>query len=70
MASALRPDDDIYEREPSPPLKAPPGGARHAQLVQTREIAIAKGNYPPHRIEKFAILQQVANKYRRKNQYE
>lgn len=32
--------------------------------------AIAKGNYPPHRIEKFAILQQVANKYRRKNQYE
>ena len=32
--------------------------------------AIAKGNYPPHRIEKFALLQQVANKYRRKNQYE
>ena len=32
--------------------------------------AIAKGNYPPHRIEKFAILQQVANKYRHKNQYE
>ena len=32
--------------------------------------AIAKGNYPPHRIEKFAILLQVANKYRRKNQYE
>ena len=31
--------------------------------------AIAKGNYPPHRIEKFALLQQVANKYRRKNQY-
>ncbi len=31
---------------------------------------IAKGNYPPHRIEKFALLQQVANKYRRKNQYE
>lgn len=32
--------------------------------------AIAKGNYPPHRIEKFALLQQVDNKYRRKNQYE
>ena len=32
--------------------------------------AIAKSNYPPHRIEKFALLQQVANKYRRKNQYE
>ena len=32
--------------------------------------AIAKGNYTPHRIVKFAILQQVANKYRRKNQYE
>lgn len=32
--------------------------------------AIAKGNYPPHRIEKFALLQQVANKYRHKNQYE
>lgn len=32
--------------------------------------AIVKGNYPPHRIEKFALLQQVANKYRRKNQYE
>ena len=32
--------------------------------------AFAKGNYPPHRIEKFALLQQVANKYRRKNQYE
>ena len=24
--------------------------------------AIAKGNYPPHRIEKFALLQQVANR--------
>ena len=32
--------------------------------------AIAKSNYPPHRIEKFALLQQVANKYRRKSQYE
>ena len=31
---------------------------------------IAKGGYPQNRLEKFAILMEVANKYRRKNQYE
>ena len=31
---------------------------------------IAKGGYPPDRLEKFAKLLEVANKYRRKNQYE
>ena len=31
---------------------------------------IAKGNYPQDRLEKFAILMEMANKYRRKNQYE
>lgn len=31
---------------------------------------IAKGNYPPDRLEKFAQLMEVAGKYRRKNQYQ
>ena len=31
---------------------------------------IAKGGYSPDRLEKFAKLMDVANKYRRKNQYE
>lgn len=31
---------------------------------------ISKGNYSQARIEKFAVLMEVANKYRRKNQYE
>ena len=31
---------------------------------------IAKGDYPQDRLEKFAILMKVADKYRRKNQYE
>ena len=31
---------------------------------------IAKGDYPQDRLEKFAILMEVADKYRRKNQYE
>lgn len=31
---------------------------------------IAKGGYPQNRLEKFAVLMEVANKYRRKNQYE
>ena len=30
----------------------------------------AKGGYSPERLEKFAKLIEVANKYRRKNQYE
>ena len=30
---------------------------------------IARGSYPPERLEKFPILVEVANKYRRKNQY-
>ena len=29
-----------------------------------------KGDYPQDRLEKFAILMKVADKYRRKNQYE
>lgn len=46
--------------------------SKHDMLNWYKHVktAIAKGNYPPHRIEKFAILQQVANKYRHKNQYE
>ena len=31
---------------------------------------IAKGGYPPDRLEKFAKLLEVASKYRRKNQYQ
>ena len=31
---------------------------------------IAKGDYPQDRLEKFAILMRVADKYHRKNQYE
>ena len=31
---------------------------------------IAKGNYSPERLKKFEILLEVANQYRRKNQYE
>ena len=31
---------------------------------------IAKGGYPQDRLKKFSILMEVANKYRRKNQYE
>lgn len=31
---------------------------------------IAKGDYPQDRLEKFNILMKVADKYRRKNQYE
>ena len=31
---------------------------------------IAKGDYPPERLKKFAILLETANRYRRKNQYE
>ena len=35
-----------------------------------RQYEIAKGDYPQDRLEKFAILMKVADKYRRKNQYE
>lgn len=31
---------------------------------------IAKGAYPPERLEKFAQLIELADKYRRKNQYQ
>jgi len=31
---------------------------------------IAKGDYPTDRLEKFAKLLEVADKYRRKNQYQ
>ena len=31
---------------------------------------IAKGNYPEDRLEKFKLLMEVADKYRRLNQYE
>ena len=31
---------------------------------------IAKGDYPQDRLEKFAVLLEVSEKYRRKNQYE
>lgn len=31
---------------------------------------IAKGNYPEDRLEKFKLLMEVAEKYRRLNQYE
>jgi hypothetical protein len=31
---------------------------------------IAKGNYPTDRLEKFAKLLELADKYRRKNQYQ
>jgi len=31
---------------------------------------IAKGDYPTYRLEKFAKLLEVADKYRRKNQYQ
>lgn len=31
---------------------------------------IAKGGYPPERLKKFEHLMEVANEYRRKNQYE
>lgn len=31
---------------------------------------IAKGDYPPERVEQFAKLMEVADKYRRKNQYQ
>ena len=31
---------------------------------------IAKGDYPTERLEKFAKLLEVADKYRRKNQYQ
>jgi len=31
---------------------------------------IAKGDYPPERLKKFESLMEVANEYRRKNQYE
>ena len=38
-------------------------------LLHTKKM-IAKGGYPPDRLEKFARLMEVASKYRRKNQYE
>ena len=31
---------------------------------------IAKGDYPPDRLKKFELLMEVANEFRRKNQYE
>ena len=31
---------------------------------------IAKGDYPPERLKKFEHLMEVANEFRRKNQYE
>ena len=38
--------------------------------VKSTKKQIAKGDYPQDRLEKFAILMKVADKYRRKNQYE
>ena len=41
----------------------------HRRPKHTKKM-IAKGGYPPDRLEKFAKLLEVASKYRRKNQYQ
>ena len=40
------------------------------QYEEMMTFMVAKGDYPQDRLEKFAILMKVADKYRRKNQYE
>ncbi len=41
----------------------------HNWYKSTRKI-INKGKCPPHRLEKFKLLLEVAQKYRRRNQFD